>query len=287
MPLVTVEAAIADGQARPGIRDLAGWVVSLLRTHRDYGWTITPPAPAPDSPESLSDAFARYAAEQDAARCLEPDRLEQPLDCVEQDDLRPMGVIPSPQPLVQLWNDMQAAMRMRLTRQEFNTWIRPANLRSVAHGMATISAPSVRVKEGLEQRYTAALGDLITTLLDTPTRVRVIVHDELPVTQAQSEAECANHSATKAAKTTVDRKIPPESAPEYRPDWISANQWGTLPAMLRAALVGSIVTNGALQAISPHLTQLIATRYAREVAALGLELHAHFNCRLGTGHDRA
>jgi len=160
-------------------------------------------------------------------------------------------------------------------------------LRSVAHGMATISAPSIRVKEGLEQRYTAALGDLITTLLDTPTRVRVIVHDELPVTQAQSEAECTTHTATKAANTAVDTKMPPESAPEYRPDWISANQWGTLPAMLRAALIGSIVTNGALQAVSPHLNQLIATRYAREVAALGLELHAHFNCRLGTGHDRA
>ena len=84
---------------------------------------------------------------------------------------------------------MQAALRVRLTRQEFNTWIRPAILRSVAHGIATISAPSVRVKEGLEQRYTAPLGDLLTTLLDAPTRVKVIVHDEVLVTQAQPEAE--------------------------------------------------------------------------------------------------
>src|SRR4029453_11981046 len=62
MPLTTVETAIADGRARPGVRDLAGWVVSLLRAHRDYGWRIMPPTPAPDSPEALSEAFARYAA---------------------------------------------------------------------------------------------------------------------------------------------------------------------------------------------------------------------------------
>jgi hypothetical protein len=262
MPLATVAAAIADGRARPGIRDLAGWVVCLLRTHRDYGWTITPPAPAPESPEALSDAFARYAAAQDAARRPEPDGLERSSEYVEQHDPRPMDAIPRPQPLVQLWNDMQATMRMRMTRQEFNTWIRPAVLRSVAHGMATISAPSVRVKEGLEQRYTAPLGDLLTTLLDAPTRVRVIVQDELPVTEAQFEAEGATIIITK------DVKAPPAPAPAHRPDWISAARWVTLPAMLRAALIGSTVADGMIQAISPHLTNLIEIRYAREVAAL-------------------
>ena len=66
MPLATIATAIEDGRARPGIRDLAGWVVSLLRTHRDYGWKITPPAAAPYLPEALSATFARYAAEQAA-----------------------------------------------------------------------------------------------------------------------------------------------------------------------------------------------------------------------------
>src|SRR5262249_34421797 len=64
MPCGTVEAAIADGRARPGVRDLAGWVVSLLRAHRDYGWKIVAPAHATDSSEDLRSAFARYATEQ-------------------------------------------------------------------------------------------------------------------------------------------------------------------------------------------------------------------------------
>src|SRR5437868_1682101 len=65
LPIAVVEAAIADGKARDGIRDLAGWVVKLLRTSRDYGWKIHPPQPRADSPEALHAAFARYAAQQE------------------------------------------------------------------------------------------------------------------------------------------------------------------------------------------------------------------------------
>ena len=58
LPIATIQAAIADGKARSGIRDLAGWVVKLLRAHRDYGWTINPPPAPADSPETLRMAFA-------------------------------------------------------------------------------------------------------------------------------------------------------------------------------------------------------------------------------------
>jgi hypothetical protein len=68
LPIEVISAAIADGRSRPGVRDLAAWVVSLLRAHRDDGWTIQPPAPKPDSPEALRAAFAQYAAEQEAER---------------------------------------------------------------------------------------------------------------------------------------------------------------------------------------------------------------------------
>lgn len=40
VPLDTIEAAIADGKARPTIRDLAAWVVSMVRVVRDHGWQI-------------------------------------------------------------------------------------------------------------------------------------------------------------------------------------------------------------------------------------------------------
>ena len=66
-------------------------------------------------------------------------------------------------------------------------------------------------------------------------------------------------------------------APDHRPDWISVKQWATLPAMLRAALIGSTVIDGTLQAVSPHLAQLIATRYARAVAELGVVASAEYH----------
>jgi hypothetical protein len=39
-PLNWIEGAIADGTARTNVRDLAGWVVSMVRDARDYGWEI-------------------------------------------------------------------------------------------------------------------------------------------------------------------------------------------------------------------------------------------------------
>jgi hypothetical protein len=45
-PSERVEQAIAHGQVRPEVRDLAGWVVKLLRAARDYGWAIPQLRPA-------------------------------------------------------------------------------------------------------------------------------------------------------------------------------------------------------------------------------------------------
>lgn len=83
-------------------------------------------------------------------------------------------------------------------------------------------------------------------------------------------AEAVQVPSTVPAETAADNKAPPAPTPDYRPDWISATQWIKLPAMLRAALIGSTVINGVIQAISPQLANLIATRYGSEVAALGV-----------------
>jgi hypothetical protein len=265
MPLATIEAALADGRARPGVRNLAGWVVSLLRAHRDYGWKIMPPAPAPESPEALRAAFARYAAEQKAARSGETDHVELPCaaECTEE---RTSTGSASPS-LTQLWNDVQVDMRMRITRQEFMTWIRPAVLRSVEHGMATISAPSAHIKDGLEQ-YTALLRELLSSLLDMPIQVRVTIHGEVPSAQGQTTAAGVDATTMEAQAPAMAPKALASPAPDHRPHWISAEQWSTLPAMLRAALIGSIVVDGTLQARSPHLARLIEMRYACQVATL-------------------
>jgi hypothetical protein len=52
------------------------------------------------------------------------------------------------------------------------------------------------------------------------------------------------------------------------PAWIAAERWAALPVMLRAALAGSELIDGAVRGRSPHLSGLLKTRYAREVSKL-------------------
>jgi hypothetical protein len=268
METAIVEAAIADGRARDGIRDLAGWVVHLLRAHRDYGWKITPPAPRPDSPEALAAAFARYAAEQDAARRMalgdiEPRLTEPP----------PPEPTDSAREITKLWNNVLAAMRLQVERHAFNTWIRRAILLSIADGIATISAPSAFVKEGLEHRYATPLRELIGMLAGFPVQLRIIIgalHREVAPAGAAPAALDRTTDPSSHAGVTPPAVPPPD--PDHRPDWISAVRWGALPAMLRAALIGSILVDGKVRAVSPHLGWLLRTRYGREVAELVAEV---------------
>src|SRR5207249_3433811 len=155
-----------------------------------------------------------------AAPFVEPNDMEpgdtevmRVSECGDEDDPRLAG--PVRPPLVQLWNDVQAAMRTQITRQEFNTWIRPTVLRSVERGIATISVPSIPVKDGLEQRYTAPLRELLRSCLGEPMQVRITIHDHGSVAQAQSDAA--------RATPPVDALAP--MAPGHRPDWISADDW--------------------------------------------------------------
>ncbi len=267
MPLATVEAAISDGRARPGIRDLAGWVVSLLRTHRDYGWKITPPAPAPDSPEDLRAAFARYAAEQEAEQRTVFADIERRFD-----DPPPPEPADSSLNIVKLWNTVLATMQVQVARPEFNTWIRRASMLSIENGIATISAPSAFVKDGLENRYAGALCEVIRMLVGFPIQLRFVIREQNvaagPVDEVNELAAPSSEPPDEAAPTIAAEQEAPASAVNHRPDWIGAAHWGTLPTMLRAALIGATLSDGTVQAVSSHLTRLIERHYAREVSAV-------------------
>jgi len=259
LPTATIEAAIADGRARDGIRDLAGWVVSLLRAHRDYGWNITPPAPRPDSPEDLRTVFACYAADQEAAR-----RVDLPSD-------QPWFPPPAPAPLnvpgalIRLWNEVQAALKTQVSRAEFDAWIRRAVLHAVERGVATIMAPNALTKAAIEDRYLGMLCDLLSVFAGEPLEVRVILNPSaLP---EGGEAPAANAPA-QAESDMLNT--------EGCPTWIAVERWATLPAMLRAALAGSDLIDGAVRGRSPYLSWLLGTRYAREVSELlPMDTNAH------------
>src|SRR3954453_22729260 len=74
--------------------------------------------------------------------------------------------------LTKIWNSTLGTMQVQTSRHEFNTWLRRASLQSVENGVATIGAPSAFFKEGLENRYSNPLRDLLSNLVGVPLQVR-------------------------------------------------------------------------------------------------------------------
>ena len=77
--------------------------------------------------------------------------------------------------LTKIWSTALGTMQVQTSRQEFNTWLRVASLLSIENGIATIGTPSTFFKEGLENRYTGPLRDLISDLVGFPVQVRVVI----------------------------------------------------------------------------------------------------------------
>lgn len=253
IPVETVQAAIEDGKARPGVRNLAGWVVKLLRTHRDHGWAIAPPTPRADTPEDLRAAFARYAAAQEAER-----RQGMPEDT-------PWFEAPTPAPLhapgalTRLWNEVQAALKAQTPRAEFDAWLRRLSLLGVEGGVATIMAPSALAKAAVEDRYLGMLRELLTTFAGAAVEVRVVLNPSAPA--QPSAAPTADAPPAELKTQNSELKTDP-------PAWIARERWAALPAMLRAALAGSELVDGAVRCRAPHLGRVLEGKYAREVGEL-------------------
>jgi len=82
--------------------------------------------------------------------------------------------------LTKIWNSTLGTMQVQTSRHEFNTWLRRATLQSVENGVATIGAPSAFFKEGLENRYSNPLRDLLSNLVGVPLQVRVVIAGPQP-----------------------------------------------------------------------------------------------------------
>lgn len=243
LPIETVHAAIQDAQAREGIRDLAGWVVKLLRTHRDHGWKIAPLPTRSDSPEALRAAFARLAAEQETARHAE----QSP----EQAWFPP----PAPASLgthssrTRLWNQVQAALKAQVPRAEWEAWLRRLTLMGIEEGTATVMAPTALAKQAVEDRHLGLLRELLAVFAGDTLAVRVVLNPHAPAQSLPSSTPNIQHST-----------LTP-------PAWIAAERWAMLPTMLRAALLGSELVDGVVQCCEPHFERVLQ-RYPGELEEL-------------------
>lgn len=188
IPIEVVAAAIRDGQARPYVRDLAAWVVALVRTHRDHGWTITPPAPAADSPEALGACFARLAAEQATEARDQQDHSPDEASGVAsaEDGSAPphaddaAALDRAARAPGALWNDALEILRLRLPRRDLRDYFQGAALLGIADGCATIGVAGARSKAGLELRYSWVLRDVLGELVGEPLLVRFVIAASLP-----------------------------------------------------------------------------------------------------------
>ena len=179
MPAATVEAAIADGRSRGGIRDLAGWVVYLLRQRRDHDWTPPPPAPRADSPEVLGAYFAQLAAEQEGERVAEQADEHHPAERPAErlpisTPLAPPPEAAQPPSLADVWQDTLASLRLRLPREVYQACVRQVILMSCADGLVTIGVSDMRTKDTLERGYLAALRFALGDALGHDVTVRIV-----------------------------------------------------------------------------------------------------------------
>lgn len=181
LPLGDVQAAIADARARPGVRDLAGWVVALLRNHREHGLALRPPACKADAPEALGAFFAQLAAQAAPLAGADP-----ALGC----DLPPTapdngGVGAAGPPGRQVGADAPAEaqiaglvlgqLRMRLPHREWLDWGRRVLLARAAGGVLVLLAPSLAAKAALEASALAGLRAALGEALGAPVTLRVVL----------------------------------------------------------------------------------------------------------------
>jgi hypothetical protein len=179
LPDTVVEHAIADGRARQGIRDLAGWVVYVLRQRRDHGWSPPPPVPRVDAPETLGTYFRQLVKEQAAGRetvqAHEHSSAERSPEVLSP----PAQATPPPKPaqpsLAELWQDTLASLRLRLPREVYQTCVRQATLISYVDGSVTIGVADRRTKDLLEYGYLAALRFAFGDALGREVEVRIVI----------------------------------------------------------------------------------------------------------------
>lgn len=278
LPIDLIRAAIRDGQARPGVRNLAGWVVHLLRNARDHEWTVQPATPHPDSPEALRAAFARYAlmhasdageqagADADAANSAEciSAATERSADRGTPADDQACNITPASLDRVRLWQQVLEALQAQVGRQAFQSYFQRTSLLAIADGVATIGVPDARIKEALENRYLGPLRALLGAYLGGAPQMRVVVQAPVIAARATDAPRAPDQQPPVCPAVRSDAAT--EAA--MRPAWIAPACWQQLSRVLRSLLLGSTLEAGTIQCKTPYLTALVQTRYAAEVAAL-------------------
>lgn len=254
-----VRAAIADAESREEVRDRAAWAVSLLKQHQSTGWNLVAaqdarqqarsgPWTAADverwsdtTPATLHAEPAprqAIAAPEVPARTADPPRAsrqatvasETPLQDANPPQPRAAPMVFVPRPVVvnppssdDIATGIRGALRAALPR---DTWPVVDTLAITADdGIWTLcfARTSERLRYGV-QMLAIARAELAERHL--PDTVRVVDRPAAPPPPT----------------------APPDTSDEGRPDWIAADAWRSFSPMVRAALRGAEMRDGAVVA---------------------------------------
>jgi chromosomal replication initiation ATPase DnaA len=100
--------------------------------------------------------------------------------CLPPSPLRDLRDLRGSPLLTQLWDAVQAALRLQITRSEFDSAIRCAQLHAIEAGVATIIVPTAQIKDRVETCLLPQLRDLLTQHVGTPITVRLILSGACP-----------------------------------------------------------------------------------------------------------
>jgi chromosomal replication initiator protein len=87
--------------------------------------------------------------------------------------------------LTKIWTTALGNMQVQTSRHEYTTWLRQTALLSIDNGTATVGVTSAFVKEGIENRFSRMLRDVVTDVVGYPVGIRVVIAPHALRTEAR------------------------------------------------------------------------------------------------------
>ncbi|MDQ3856304.1 MAG: chromosomal replication initiator protein DnaA, partial [Chloroflexota bacterium] len=107
----------------------------------------------------------------------------------------------------QVWQAVLGELEVRLTRPQFETWLKNTSLQSVQDGVATISVPTSFAQVTIEKKFEPEIQRSLSNILGRPMEVQVAVNgtakprapqesqpEEVPVRREPSPIDPPPHS---------------------------------------------------------------------------------------------
>jgi chromosomal replication initiator protein len=79
----------------------------------------------------------------------------------------------------ELWRTVLAQLQLQMTRQTFDTWLKPTEVLDYHEGVFVIDAKSAFAKDWLENKLIKTIEAALTHVVGEPTRVRFALPERL------------------------------------------------------------------------------------------------------------